>query len=64
VRGRQRSGEQVEDPAVEGKRDGGPHRDRSDCGENSPPQLFQMLDERRFLAMLKPARQPRHGITA
>ena len=56
MRGRQRTSEQVEDAIVEDERDGGRHADRSERDHDPPPQLLQVLDERRLLLAGEPAR--------
>src|SRR5256885_2999302 len=52
---RSRPSEQVEDGAVEAERDSRRHRDRGDGEHDAPPQLLEVLDERRLLLAGDPA---------
>src|SRR6185437_15883744 len=59
---RQRPVQPVEDVAVEDVGDDEGDQDRPEHDEEPGPKLAQVLDERRLLAVAKPARQQPHGL--
>ena len=54
--GRQRTREPLEDAVVEDERDCGRHCHCRERDEDPPPQLLEMLDERRLFFAWEPAR--------
>ena len=49
--------------AVEDERDGGRHRDRGERDHDPPPQLVEVLDERRLLLAGEPARPHQSAVS-